>query len=568
MKILVFATAALLAQVISAPPAGEMSVRIEGIVIGLNGPLAGASVSAIWDPSPASYQPGTLPRATTSADGRFVIQVAPGAYRLTARAPGYVPQTGGVVRLNQQQSLKDLTFALIAEGILSGRIASTEGQPLVRVQVVALKKTFTATGLSLDSRGSAQTNDRGEYRIPGLSAGSYIISASGLNPLTIAYEVRDAQRNNTAAPAAPSPGAFGPLYYPNADKSSRALAVEIQPGVEVRNIDLALPKRSVYAIRGRVIGAPTIQVQGQPGSTANISIRPANAEYSSGLSSVPLNADGTFEVGGVAPGSHWVIAQVPATLTAEQRALLSTPGADLSQAQLPRPLRGIALVRVIDGDVENIELTMIRDFEISGHLSIDGDRVDLSGRAGDLRLELRPTDPVGNGPPNNFYSLGAGGELVYRRLLPTEYRLTVTALPAPFYVKEARYGNVDALSENLQLIRPSADRLNIVLARGAEIRGIVTDGTVDLLVNQNHKVVLIPDGMPERFDLYKNTTTDATGVFTAHGVAPGDYTAYAWQTLEDFQYFDETFLSRFRGRGTAFRVEGMSIAEIRVSLIR
>jgi hypothetical protein len=558
MKILLLTIAAILAQLPSGSP--ETEARIEGTVTGTNGPLAGAQVIALWDPLPAGgYQPDRVPRATTGADGKFVIQVAPGTLRLTARAAGYVTQSGTAVRLNPQETLKDVTIALTAEGILSGRVATTDGQPLVRIRVEASKKKFTATGPSLEARGVAETNDRGEYRIAGLAAGAYIISASGMNPLMIAYEAFAASRNNTAAPLAPSPGAYGPVYYPSADQSSRASTVEIQPGIEARNVDFVLPKRSVYAIRGRVIGAPTRQVQGQLRSTANISIRPANVE-SSGSVTGPLNLDGTFEIPGVAPGFHWVIAQVPATLTAEQRVLISTPGADLSQAQLPRPLRGIALVRVIDGDVENVELTMVRDLEVSGQLSVDGERFDFSGRSGEFKLELHPTDPVGNGAPNNFASLDAGGELVYRRLLPTEYRLTISALPAPYYVKEARYGNIDALAESIRLTKPSPDRLNIVLARGAEVRGTVMDAAA------GQKVVLIPDGMPQRHDLYKTAVTNAAGAFAMSGVAPGSYSAFAWQTLEDFQYFDEAFVSRFRDKGTSVRVTGN--VEIQLGLIR
>jgi hypothetical protein len=257
---------------------------------------------------------------------------------------------------------------------------------------------------------------------------------------------------------------------------------------------------------------------------------------------------------------------VPATLTAEQRALLSTPGADLSQAQLPRPLRGIALVHVIDGDVENVELTMVRDLEVSGHLSIDGEGFDFSGRSGEFKLQLSPTDPVGNGAPNNFSSLEAGGELVYRRLLPTEYRLTITALPAPFYVKEARYGNIDVLSETIRLVKPSPDRLNIVLTRGSEVRGTLTDAAAGPV--GNHQVVLIPDGMPRRHDLYKTAATNAAGEFAISGVAPGNYRAFAWQTLETFQYFDEAFMARFQDSGTSIQVTGISSVETHVRLIR
>jgi hypothetical protein len=294
-----------------------------------------------------------------------------------------------------------------------------------------------------------------------------------------------------------------------------------------------------------------------------MSVSPAYAEFVTNLISVgnAYEPDGTFELSGIPPGQYWVTASIPATLSPEQRTLLTTPGADLSQAQLPRPARGVALVRIVDANVENVQLTIVRDLELSGQLRLEGEPFDFSGRMQDFNLQLRPIDGIGNGTPNSFASLAGNGEFVYRRLLPTGYRLTVSALGPDLYVKDARYGNVDVLDQGLLLTSPPSTRLDIVLARGAEVRGTVVGAP------GNYKVVLVPEVMTKRVDLYKSAVTNAAGAFAIRGVAPGNYTAFAWQAMDDFQYFDDSFVERSRDRGVTVQLTGTTTVELRLTPI-
>jgi hypothetical protein len=179
----------------------------------------------------------------------------------------------------------------------------------------------------------------------------------------------------------------------------------------------------------------------------------------------------------------------------------------------------------------------------------------------DFNLQLRPIDGIGNGTPNSFASLAGNGEFVYRRLLPTGYRLTVSALGPDLYVKDARYGNVDVLDQGLLLTSPPSTRLDIVLARGAEVRGTVVGAP------GNYKVVLVPEVMTKRVDLYKSAVTNAAGAFAIRGVAPGNYTAFAWQAMDDFQYFDDSFVERSRDRGVTVQLTGTTTVELRLTPI-
>jgi hypothetical protein len=176
------------------------------------------------------------------------------------------------------------------------------------------------------------------------------------------------------------------------------------------------------------------------------------------------------------------------------------------------------------------------------------------------------TGPDGkNGTPVGATWSGEDGSFVYRRLMPMEFRLAVSALPQGLYIKEAQFGSVDALTDSILLLKPPQDPLEVVLARGAELTGTVVDASVTPIANQ--EVVLIPDGRPNRPDLYKTAVTDSVGRFALQGVAPGEYRIFAWEKIEGFQYFDEAFVSRYQERGSPVNVKGTARADVNVVLI-
>jgi hypothetical protein len=84
----------------------------------------------------------------------------------------------------------------------------------------------------------------------------------------------------------------------------------------------------------------------------------------------------------------------------------------------------------------------------------------------------------------------------------------------------------------------------------------------------NATVVAVPEEkyrkLPDRFG---TVSTDQHGRFTIRGVAPGSYTLYAWQDLEDGVYRDPDFLKSQEANGTAVKVEEDShqTVELKVS---
>ena len=122
------------------------------------------------------------------------------------------------------------------------------------------------------------------------------------------------------------------------------------------------------------------------------------------------------------------------------------------------------------------------------------------------------------------------------------------------YIKSMRFGSADVLEGGLHVTGPSRDQLEIVIgANAGRINGTVTSARGGSLAGIT--VVAVPDaGDRSRSDRYKQVASDESGRFRIQGLAPGSYTLFAFEDIEDGAWQDPEVLRSYGSRGTSVRV--------------
>jgi hypothetical protein len=320
-------------------------------------------------------------------------------------------------------------------------------------------------------------------------------------------------------------------------------------------MDFRLRQEPVFHVRGRVVDA----VSGQPPANASISITPRE-QFGGGVfsSSAPYNrSDGTFQLNDVLPGSYYVRAQIPIRLE---------PGATNGP---PRPPSGVMAVDVAGSDLENVLITIYPPVSITGRVRVDAQTNPSFDR---VRVSLQSPGPITASPPPQPATVNADGTFVIESVLPGEYQVAlVGALPTgtgssqQLYLKEARFGAIDALSGVISISGPVSDQLQVVLAAdGAKLTGSVTDARQQPVPQS--QIVLVPSHR-ERRDLYKATRTDASGHFTLPLVPPGSYKIFAGDIQLMDSFYDPSVFAKLDSKGTPIEVGNSASSNVDLRLI-
>jgi len=604
-----FIVAALLMFEIQTPaqaPAPQATIRGFVTRATTGDPIAGAQVTITRAAAAAGARPpaaagpematslerGLIPAVTTDERGRFEINdVAPGAYRIAAARNGYSRQeygqrsanrAGTPINVSAGQRIDDIVFRLTPAATITGRVTDNKGEPLAGVTIQALRSTYDAAGKrTLQPVASGRTNDLGEYRLYWINPGRYFVSAnpgrSTLDMLTSTMSQSPTDSSVDAQPmsqfssifgAPPNPNevpqsGFALTFYPGTPDLSRAASIDLPAGAE-NHADFVLARNERFRIRGRVIDART----NRPPQGASVSISPRTVIGGSffdsllgigGLQGNRYNSTtGEFEVRDVAPGSYWLAVttqpQVPNQAQGTQPPSPSSMFSSIGSTQVP--------VDVFGGDLDNVTVSVSASVSIPGRL-----RMDSNEPLPRVSLAFQPT-----GGNLNLLSLFAGavqpdanGAFSIPGVTPGEYKLRVNGLPADVYVKEARLENKDPL-EGLTILDRIDGSLDVTLSsRSAQIDGTVAG--LDGKPAANVQVVLVPERLRNRQDLYKTATTNQDGRFNMRGIAPGDYRVFAWEDIEPFAYFDPDGMKQYESQGRLIHVEESSKVAVETKLI-
>lgn len=516
----------------------------------VQGVLLGTTIAGVVGGT-GNVQGGAVPsRPMTMTDsaGHFSFpDLDPGTYLIQAVADGYARQQIGPQPAGQNGMIATVTAAagqpanavlhLTPAGNVSGRVTGANGEPLVGMDVTLLRANYSVGGRrNISQAGSAQTNDRGEYRLFWAPPGHYYLSVSSSNrPIGVGLVVGGGNNNK-----------YPRTFYPGVTDFAAATEIDLAPGGELGGMDFRLRQEPVFHVHGRLVDASS----GQPPANASISITPRE-QLGGGVfsSSAPYNrADGTFQLNDVLPGSYWLRAQLPLTVRPQ-------PGDPNGP---PRPPSGALAIDIAGGDIENVILTIYPPVSISGTVRVDGLATPAFDR---VRVSLQSSGSVSPSPPPQPATVNADGTFVIQNVLPGEYQLTVPNLgPSPtginagqqLYLKDARFGTIDVLTGTLSVAGPVSDQLQVVLAADAsKLTGTVADSRQQPVPQS--QIVLVPNRR-ERRDLYKTTRSDASGHFTLPLVPPGSYKIFAVDSQMMDSFYDPSVFAKLDSKGTPIDV--------------
>ena len=81
-------------------------------------------------------------------------------------------------------------------------------------------------------------------------------------------------------------------------------------------------------------------------------------------------------------------------------------------------------------------------------------------------------------------------------------------------------------------------------------------------------IVAVPEmRLRAQVERYRKTVSDQSGRFTLHGIEPGDYTLFAWESMDGEAYYNPGFLKSYEGQGSALQVGEGDRKTVRVEVI-
>jgi hypothetical protein len=357
------------------------------------------------------------------------------------------------------------------------------------------------------------------------------------------------------------------VYYPGATEFPSASAIDLRPGDSLGGINFSVGTGQIQTrhVRGRAIDA-----NGQP-LTGNVMAIWRTPHPNATIPSATLAADGRFDIGGVVPGSYYIVAGNPPAIVPievggsdiENVAVISKPGIELNGriviegkpavetdpdvARLQTPCPGVATARCLP----------IR-FNLVAEPALLGFPPEVPGG-------MPGMPQPGGGIPNGV--VVADGTFVFRNLSVRDHRLTFTGMPPDWYVRSARLGSNDVISSLVAFPTAPSERLEVVIGTtGGRIEGRVVNATGQAVSSAT--AVLVPDiANRSRRDFYRSAVTDDAGVFRFQGIAPGDYKVFAWEEIEVSSWLDPAIVRPHESRGKPIRIQDGSRENVEAVVI-
>jgi len=465
--------------------------------------------------------------AESDDQGRFWFAgLDAGKYRLAAERQGFLRQaygqrkfsgSGTPLLVGDGQNVKGLVFKLNPQGVITGKVLDEDGEPLAGVQVRAMRYLYSGGKRQWVQVGSGQTSDIGEYRLPDLQPGRYLVST---NPRNIGRNMPFQQNE----PLTQTPDmTYAATYYPSTTDSGAASPVDVGAGGEIRGIDVRLIKTRVWRVRGTVAGAQDAPRRG----ATQVLLVTAEGPSNNQLMSMARQPEGQFEIRNVPSGSYTLVAH---TMAGGQGGLA---------ASMP--------VTVTGSHVEGLRLTLAAGADLQGAVKLVDTTAPVELKNLNVMLQPARNAFFGGGPPPRG-RVGEDLKFTLKSVPPVQYMVNVTGIPNTCYLKSVQFNGRDVPAEGLDM--SAGGPLDVVIsAAAAQVDAVVMDG--DGKAVGGAVVAVIPkDGSRPQV-----MTADDNGILSVKGLKPGDYRLLAWEDVEQGAPYDPDFLRQFEKEGKSVKLD-------------
>jgi uncharacterized surface anchored protein len=488
-----------------------------------------------------NYRGPTVKTADTDEQGRFTFaNLDSGKYRLTAERQGFLRQnygerkfsgTGTPIVVGDGQNVKDIQVRMNPQAVITGKVLDEDGEPLANVQVQAHRYMYQGGKHTWNQVMSGQTSDIGEYRLPDLQPGRYLVST---NPRNLARRIVQPNEPMTTEPDM----TYAATYYPSTTSATTAATIDVGAGGDVPGIDIRLVKARVWRVRGRIVGIENAGNGRGRGAAVQVGLIPAEGPTNNRVMTTVRPGDGTFELRNVPSGMYILHAQTQGN-------------GQMMAASMP--------VNVTGSHVDGLTLQLASGGDLQGTVKL----VDASGATIELKnlsVNLRPSgnEGFGFGQPARG-KVGDDMKFTIKGVPPMKFALNVSGIPNTCYLKSVTYGGREIPAEGLDMSAGGQVEVT-VSAAAAQLDAVVMDKDNKAL-SQAVVAIIPPTGSPMVL------TTDDSGILSAKGLKPGTYKLVAWEDVESGAPYDPEFLRQFEKKMKSVSLDSAGHEAVTLSAI-
>jgi hypothetical protein len=468
----------------------------------------------------------------TDAEGRYEITEleAFDNYMISASKSGYAPRVWGEkqlpepptpIKLADKQVLENIDVALVEQLYVAGKILDSDGTPFAGAVVSALRPVFVGDRREMVTVAEIITNDKGEYRLFGLPAGQYFISA--VDPAFLS--TGDHQ----------GPLVYAATFYPGVASPEGATRLTLEPGQPRENIDFPLSIVKPARVSGKITSYDNAQLY-----SGAVVMSPYRSDRAASytITRVDIKPDGNYEFFNVPPG----------------RFIIRSRG-EVDQEGIM--LFGSFTLNIDGRSAAAVDMTLLPGARLEGLVEWEG-RTPRPTQA--ALSEARIRAPMADGSMFGDALTGTISEddrWVIRGAMAGSHMLRVENLPEPWSLKTVYFQGQDVTDIPLGFsTSQEVKSLRLIFTdRSTKLEGKILSSETDDY--ESYRVVAFPVN-----ELYwrpasrhiKLARPDREGRFAIHGLPPSVYYLAAVRDIDESDLGDTNTLDRISGGATTVRL--------------